>query len=48
MGVKLGLSYHGMNTDRWCLRTALKRISGPKEVGVTRQWRKLHNEELQN
>jgi hypothetical protein len=26
--------------------TVLKRIFGPKRDGVTRKWRKLHNEEL--
>jgi hypothetical protein len=28
--------------------TVLRRIFGPKRDGVTREWRKLHNEELHN
>jgi hypothetical protein len=26
----------------------LRRITGPKRGGVTREWRKVHNEELNN
>jgi hypothetical protein len=29
-------------------KRVLRRISGPKRDGVTRGWRKLHNEELHN
>jgi hypothetical protein len=28
--------------------TVLRRICGPKRDEVTREWRKLHNEELHN
>jgi hypothetical protein len=30
------------------LRTALKKIFGPRRVEVTGDWKKMHNEELQN
>ena len=29
-----------------CVNRVLRRIFGPKRDDVTRQWRKLHNEEL--
>jgi len=45
MGVKLGRSHSGRNV-RWCMRIELRRISGPKREDVAGEWRKLHNEEL--
>ena len=42
MGVKLGRSRRlGVFENR-----VLRRIFGPKRDEVTREWRKLHNEEL--
>jgi len=43
MGVKLGRSHRGRNAGWWWLRL---RIFGPKRDEVTGEWRKLHNEEL--
>jgi hypothetical protein len=40
MGVKLGRSLRVFENR------ALRRIFGPKWDEVTREWRKLHNEEL--
>jgi hypothetical protein len=47
MGVKLGLSHWGRNNglrvfENWVLRE----IFGPKRDEVTGEWRRLHNEEL--
>jgi hypothetical protein len=42
MGGKLGCSYCGEVFENRVLR----RIFGPKEEDVTREWRKLHNESL--
>ena len=30
----------------WCVLVVLRRIFGPRRDGVTGEWRKLHNEEL--
>ena len=46
MGVKLGLSYWGRNVGWGCFLNRMLRIFGPKRHEVTREWRKLHNEEL--
>jgi hypothetical protein len=34
--------------DWGCLKTALRRIFGPKRDEISGSWRKLHNEELRN
>jgi len=47
MGVKLGRSLSGRNVGRGCLRIGpLRGIFGPKRGELTGEWRKLHNEEL--
>jgi len=47
MGVKLGLSYRGRNIGAGCLRIGCRgRYFRPKRDEVTGEWRKLHNEEL--
>jgi len=47
MGVKLGRSHLGRNVGCGCFRNMLlRRIPGPKKGAVTGEWRKLHNEEL--
>ena len=47
MGVKLGLSHSGRNVSSGCFENmVLRRIFGPKKDEVTGEWRKLHNEEL--
>jgi hypothetical protein len=43
MGVKLGPSHRGRNKPE---NRILRRIFGPKRDEVTGEWRKLHNEEL--
>ena len=46
MGVKLGVSYCRRNGLRVFENRVLRRIFGPKKDEVTREWRNLHNEEL--
>ena len=47
MGVKLGCSHSGRNVGSGCFENrVLRRIFGPKRDEVTGEWRKLHNEEL--
>jgi hypothetical protein len=47
MGVKLGLSHCGRNLRlRVFENRVLRRIFGPKRDGVTGEWRRLHDEEL--
>jgi hypothetical protein len=43
MGVKVGLSQHGVSQNR-----VLKKVFGPKRGEVVGGWRRLHNEELRN
>jgi len=45
MGVKLGRWHCGRKGSWGCLRT-LRRTFGPKRDEVTGEWRRLHNEEL--
>jgi hypothetical protein len=47
MGVKLGLSHGGWNM-RLFENRVLRNIMGPKTDEMTREWRKLHNEELRD
>jgi hypothetical protein len=46
MGVKLGLSQREEHRLRVFTNRVLRRIFGPKRDGVTGEWRRLHNEEL--
>jgi len=48
MGVKFGHSHWGRNVGCGCFRTGrvLRRILGPKKGKVIGEWRKLHNDEL--
>jgi hypothetical protein len=47
MGVKLGRSYWGRNEGlKFFENRMLRRIFGPKRDDVTGEWRRLHNEEL--
>jgi hypothetical protein len=46
MGVKLGLSHRGRKKDRVFENRVLRRILGPKRDEATGEWRRLHNEEL--
>jgi len=47
MGVKLGRSHLGRKVGLGVFENrVLRRIFGPKKDEVTRAWRKLHNEEL--
>jgi hypothetical protein len=46
MGVKLGLSLREEHRLRVFENRVLRRIIGPKRDGVTGEWRRLHNEEL--
>ena len=47
MGVKLGHWHWGRNLGWWCLGIGCwGELSGPRRYEVTREWRKLHNEEL--
>jgi hypothetical protein len=49
MGVKLVLSHWGEECRLKVFENrVLRRIFGPKREEVTRQWRRLHNEELYN
>jgi hypothetical protein len=43
MGVKLG---HSHTLREECRLRVLRRIFGPKRDEVTREWRRLHNEQL--
>jgi hypothetical protein len=44
--VKLGFSYCKRNRLRVFENRVLRRIFGPKKDEVTGEWRKIHNEEL--
>jgi hypothetical protein len=46
MGVKLGLSLREERRLRVFENRVLRRIFGPKRDEVTREWRRIHNEEL--
>ena len=46
MGVKLGLILWKEHTLSVFENRVLRKIFGPKRDEVTREWRKLHNEEL--
>jgi hypothetical protein len=46
MGVKLGLTLNGEHRQRLSENRVLRKIFGPKRNEVTREWRRLHNEEL--
>jgi hypothetical protein len=46
MGVKLGLSLREEHRLRMFENRVLRGIFGPKWDGVTGEWRRLHNEEL--
>jgi hypothetical protein len=46
MGVKLGLTLREEHRLRVFENRVLMRIFGPKRDGVTGEWRRLHNEEL--
>ena len=46
MGVKLGLSLREEHKLRVFENRVLRRISGPKTDEVTGEWRRQHNEEL--
>ena len=46
LSVKLGRSYWGRNIGWGCLRIGCWGTYGPKRDDVTGEWRKLHNEEL--
>jgi hypothetical protein len=48
MVMKLSFSHKGMNIDRGCLKTVLRRIFELKGEEVVGGWRRLHNEELHN
>jgi hypothetical protein len=50
MGAKLGFLHSGRNIDRLRVfeNRVLRRIFGPKRDEVMGEWRKLHNEELQD
>jgi hypothetical protein len=43
MGAKLGLQHYVRNIDRVFQNRVLRKILGPKRDEVTRDWRKLHN-----
>jgi hypothetical protein len=44
----LSLKFKEENTLRVLKNRVLRRIFGPKRDEVTKDWRKLHNEELHN
>jgi len=46
MGVKLGCSHSGRNVVRVFDSKVLRRIVEPKRDEITEEWRKLHNEKL--
>jgi hypothetical protein len=46
MGVKLGLTLREEQRLRVFENRVLRRIFGPKRDEVTGEWRRLHNEEL--
>jgi len=48
MGVKLGLSHSNRKTQIVFQNKVLRKIFGPEREEVTRDWRRLHNEELHN
>jgi hypothetical protein len=46
MGVKLGLTLREEHRLRVFENRVLRRIFGPKSVEIIGEWRRLHNEEL--